>query len=174
MPKGVYDHKHIKPKTYPADMVGKVRDLYEAGKTQHEIAAELGTSQKVIWRLMKNHDITARIAAKRDQAGEHNHMWLGDEAKYQALHLRVEAARGKPQQCDRCGTNDPALRYEWANLTGDYADIDDYQRMCVSCHRRYDAQRRAATGELTSPVRRSRQMPEKKTINVLSLFSGIP
>jgi hypothetical protein len=81
-------------------------------------------------------------------------MWRGDAAKYQALHIRVEAARGKPQHCSECGATKPG-RYEWANLTGDYADVNDYARMCVSCHRRYDAARRAATGERTSPVRRS-------------------
>jgi hypothetical protein len=42
---------------------------------------------------------------------------------------------------------------EWANLTGNYADIDDYERMCVLCHRNFDAARRRATGRRTSPVR---------------------
>lgn len=155
MPKGVYDHKHLKPKLYPAEMVERVEGLYAAGMTQQEIASELSTSQKVIWRLMKNHDIAARVAAKRSQAGESNHMWRGDDAKYQALHLRVEAARGKPRECGRCGSNDLNARYERANLTGKYTDVDDYERMCVSCHRTYDAQRRAATGQRTCPVRRS-------------------
>lgn len=155
MPKGVYPHTHIKPKVYPPEMVAEVRKLYEAGHTQDEVAAKLGTSSKVIWRLMQNHGITARIAAKRNQAGDANHMWRGDEAKYQALHLRVETVRGKPERCERCGTTDPRKRYEWANLTGRYEDIADYERMCRICHCTYDAQRRAATGRRTSPVRRS-------------------
>jgi len=29
-------------------------------------------------------------------------------------------------------------RYQWASLTGDYADINDYKRMCQSCHAKYD------------------------------------
>ena len=36
--------------------------------------------------------------------------------------------------------------------TGDALD-DAYARMCVPCHRRYDAARRRLTGERTSPRR---------------------
>ena len=67
--------------------------------------------------------------------------WLakkkGDSAKYAALHLRVSVARGKPSLCMRCGTTE-AARFEWANLTGDYANVEDYVRLCGSCHRRMD------------------------------------
>ena len=34
--------------------------------------------------------------------------------------------------------DDPSCTYDWANLTGDYADVSDFARMCRSCHRRYD------------------------------------
>lgn len=68
-------------------------------------------------------------------------------------HVLTQVARGKPARCDRCGITS-AGRYEWANLTGKYTDIYDYQRMCVSCHRQYDAARRRATGMRTSPARR--------------------
>lgn len=155
MPSGVYPHTRLKPKVYPPAMVAEVERLYAEGSTQSEIACAFGTSQKVIWRLMNNHDIAARVAAKRNQVGASNLLWAGDKAGYQALHLRVQVARGKPASCTRCGKCDPKARYEWANLTGKYTDVNDYERMCISCHRRYDAARRAATGERTSPVRRS-------------------
>ena len=74
------------------------------------------------------------------------------EAGYQALHLRVESTRGKPKKCAFCQRT--SGRFEWANMTGDYADVWDYIRLCVSCHRAYDAGRRAELGgERTSPVR---------------------
>lgn len=156
MPKGVYERTHVvSQKVYPPDLVERVTALYTAGHTQDEVAAELGLTRKVIYRLMKNHGIQARVAAKRDQAGARNHMWRGDSANYQALHLRVEAARGKPDNCGRCGRTDSDTRYEWANLTGNYIDVEDYERMCVSCHRYFDADRRRATGQRTSPYRRS-------------------
>lgn len=153
MPKGVYPHTHIKKKVYPADFVARVQCLYEAGHTQSEIAAQCGVSQKVIYKLMCNHGIKTRVAAKRNQTGAANHMWRGDEAGYQALHLRVADRRGKPSLCDWCGQTEG--RFEWANLTGDYQDVADYDRLCVSCHRYYDADRRRATGMPTSLVRRS-------------------
>ena len=131
-----------KPKQYPSDQVGTVQALYVAGMTQAEIACHLGLTQKVIWNLMRRHGINARVAAKRDQAGQRNSSWRGSEASYTALHKRVEVARGRALQCDRCGTCDPHRTYEWANLTGAYDDVDDYQRMCRHCHRRYDKARR--------------------------------
>jgi hypothetical protein len=126
------------PKVYDAELVESVRARYGAGRTQAEIAVDLGLTQKVVWNLMRRHGIQARVAAKRDQRGAKNARWRGDDAGYQALHLRVEAARGKPQMCSRCGTTNPAKTYEWANLTGDYRDVNDYERMCRSCHKLYD------------------------------------
>ncbi len=48
-------------------------------------------------------------------------------------------------------TADP--RVEAVALTGDYANTADYARMCVPCHRKFDAARRRLTGERTSPRR---------------------
>lgn len=53
-----------KPKQYPQSMVQAVRTMYADNLTQHEIAAELGTTQKVIFNLMRRHGIEARVAAK--------------------------------------------------------------------------------------------------------------
>lgn len=150
MPKGVYDHKHIKPKVYPAEMVAAVRELYDGGMTIREVADALGSTQKVIYRLMTNHNIPRRTPAKRHQAGPANHMWRGADAGYQALHLRVAAERGKPSHCEWCGATKG--RFEWANLTGDYVDVLDYERLCASCHRFYDAARRRTTGRRTMPA----------------------
>jgi hypothetical protein len=63
---------------------------------------------------------------------------------YNTGHVRVTRLRGRPSRCEHCGTTDPSKRYEWANLTGNYADPRDYRRLCVPCHRRYDNARRAA------------------------------
>jgi hypothetical protein len=156
MPKGVYPHTHIKPKVYSAEMVERVWELYHGqGMSQVEVATELGVTLKVIYRLMVNHGIPRRPQIKRNQRGERNSSWKGAQAGYQALHLRVEAARSAPQVCVACGSANPERRYEWANLTGAYEKIADYIRLCVPCHRRFDAHRRAVTGERTSPDRRS-------------------
>ena len=54
---------------------------------------------------------------------------------------RCGISRVPQPQCERCGTTDPTKRYEWANLTGHYEDVADYERMCKSCHERYDRAR---------------------------------
>ena len=73
------------------------------------------------------------------------HIIKGDppvDPAYARQHNAVRKARGAPQECAHCGTTDPDKIYEWANLTGDYENVDDYERMCRSCHRAYDKGRR--------------------------------
>lgn len=71
------------------------------------------------------------------QKGELNHQWKGCSASYRALHYRVITHRGSPQLCEECGTQD-AARFDWANVSGDYHRIEDYVRLCRSCHCRRD------------------------------------
>lgn len=140
MPRGA------KPKVYPQAFVLRVKALYTAGKTQSEIAEIIGTTQKVIWNLMRRHNIKARVAAKRDQWGANNHMWKGDDASKYAFHRRLYTRHGKPEKCSVCGTTE-SDNYDYANLTGRYEDLDDYAPMCRSCHWKYDDKIRNITGE---------------------------
>jgi hypothetical protein len=87
---------------------------------------------------MKNHNIKPRVAAKRNQFGKNNSSWKGDNASYTGFHARVERTRGKPKKCEVCNIDDPNRTYDWANLTGNYPDINDYKRMCRQCHWVYD------------------------------------
>jgi hypothetical protein len=139
MPKGVYERRPRSPKTYPMEVVLRVANLYRNGMTQAEVARELGTTQKVVYRVMFNHGIARRRAAKRDQRGARNHAWKGDKAGYPAMHYRVYRERGRPFPCSVCGTMQ-ARAYDWANLTGNYADTSDYVPMCRSCHWKHDGQ----------------------------------
>lgn len=118
-------------------MVERVRAEYAAGHTQYEIADLLGTTQKTIWKIMTRNVIKVRGGGVRNQRGSANTSWKGDNATYAAFHLRVQTARGKPSKCEVCGTT-TAKRFEWANLTGKYEDVNDYKRMCCSCHHRHD------------------------------------
>ena len=111
---------------------------YTSGMTQTEIAAKYKTTQKVVWKAMKRFFIKARIAAKREQRGENNSSWKGNQASYQAFHLRMIAEFGQPKRCEQCGTTDKRKSYDWANLTGNYHDMADYRRMCRSCHSKMD------------------------------------
>lgn len=120
--------------------VGQVRSMYETGHTQAEIAVYMGTTQKVIWRFMRNNGIKARKAAKRDQRGEKNSSWKGEKALYGSYHQRVKSNRGRASDygCCVCGAKGQGRFFDWANLTGNYNDIMDYAPMCRPCHREYD------------------------------------
>jgi hypothetical protein len=137
---------------YPSEIIKLVQDLYTSGATVAEIRVVLGPGYKA-QTLVERYVPQRRKAAKRHQSGDANDYWKGDQAGYAGFHRRVEKARGKPKECRRCGERDPDARYDWANLTGHYEDVDDYERMCVSCHRRYDIARRAQTGDRTIPPR---------------------
>jgi len=126
-----------KPKAYDPELVSRVAALYAAGHTQSEIAELIGSTQKIVWNLMRRHGLKTRVPAKRNQRGSNNHMWKGDSAKYAALHLRVQSYRGAPSLCEHCGTTQ-SPRFEWASVSKRYEDIHDYVRLCASCHHVFD------------------------------------
>lgn len=112
--------------------------LYEGGATQSECAQNLKVSRKVVENAMKRLGIKPRKAAKRDQTGPKNHMWKGLDANLVCKHRRLYRAFGQPSKCDVCGTQENSKTYDWANLTGDYDNPQDFKRMCRSCHAKYD------------------------------------
>jgi hypothetical protein len=107
--------------------------------TVREVAARIGVSPKRIETAMKRFNIPRRKSTSRNQTGPANPRWKGVDASYAAKHMRVSKVRGRPLVCDVCGVEDPSLKYEWANLTGNYDDPSDYRRMCKSCHGKHDA-----------------------------------
>ena len=115
----------------------RAKNLYESGMTQREVADKLGITQKVIWMRFKEEGYKCRIAKKRNQFGKNNPNWKGNKADYKALHRRVEEIRGKPNKCEDCKTT-KAKRYEWANISGKFDDMDDYKRLCKKCHHKLD------------------------------------
>ncbi len=111
--------------------------MYRSGATQVEVAEHFGVTQKTIWGVFRRRGVKARRQVKRNQRGENNASWKGDAAGYQALHKRVQNLRGTPNKCELCGTT-TAKYFDWANLTKNYADPQDYKRMCRSCHLKHD------------------------------------
>ncbi len=74
--------------------------------------------------------------------GKDSPYWKGDNVAYITFHARVWKAKGKADFCEVCGLSDKRRRYNWANLTGKYNNINDYKKMCVPCHSVYDRKRR--------------------------------
>jgi len=75
--------------------------LYEKGHTQTEVAEILGTTQKVIYKRMKDIGYTARIAAKRNQTRDRNSYWRGGRVSDGKGYIYVKSP-GHPR-AKRCG-----------------------------------------------------------------------
>ena len=57
---------------------------------------------------------------------------------YAAIHKWIGRRLGKASKCEHCGI-EGKKKYEWSNKSGNYtADLNDWQQLCVSCHRKYD------------------------------------
>ena len=80
--------------------------------------------------------------------GENHWAWTGDDATYNAAHLRVRAKRGTPSayQCVDCGNHayhwsydrtDPAERISDAGSPYSL-DVNRYAPRCTSCHKKFD------------------------------------
>jgi hypothetical protein len=118
------------------------RDYVERNMTEAEIAASWGVTRKRVATAMRKYGIRHRKQVPRDQTGERHPHWKGKAIGYKGAHERVARVRGRPQRCEFCGTTDPGFRYDWANLTRQYHDPNDYIRLCRPCHGRFDAERR--------------------------------
>jgi hypothetical protein len=114
--------------------------LYADGHSTMAIATALGCSNRTVQVRLQAAGVPMRRRGWPIRQATDHPNWKGDDASYSALHKRVETLRGTPSLCAVCGTTQRRV-YHWANLTGHYADPQDYARMCVPCHRRYDAQR---------------------------------
>lgn len=120
----------------------ELEKLYHQGfKTQSGIAAIYNTTQRVVFRWFKDLGIQSRIAYKRNQRGENNASWKGNDATYAAYHYRVQSQRGRACKCEECGRSAAGIKYDWANMTGQYDDVNDYKELCRSCHFKKDGHR---------------------------------
>lgn len=126
----------------------EIKQMYDDGLTQREIADKIGTNQARVSKILRRNGVLTRKAvARKPFRGPAHPSWVGDQASYATLHNRVEAARGKPSCCDFCGKS--TGRFEWANASGRYEDVNDYFRLCKSCHEVFDRKRREVTGAPT-------------------------
>lgn len=86
-----------------------------------------------------------------NQSGGKSGTWKGDQVKYSALHEWVRKHFGTPAMCESCQTI-VAKKYEWSNKSGKYLrDRSDWQRLCTSCHRKYDRRKGGKTDEAHKP-----------------------
>jgi hypothetical protein len=61
--------------------------------------------------------------------------FTGTITEYKRYHMRVTRKRGKASKCmNGCISS----MYHWANISGKFEDINDYQEMCPKCHNKFD------------------------------------
>lgn len=85
-----------------------------------------------------------RKKESESKKGEKAYQWKGEDVGYYALHTWITKQLGKPHYCEYCGRTDlPHRSYHWANKSDQYKrDIEDWIRLCVSCHKKYDKEKR--------------------------------
>ena len=117
MPTGVY----IRTSRHRA-ILSKARTGKKASKETRE-------------KIRKNH--ARQWAGKRNEETAH---WKGDSVGYTGLHDWVRREKGSPMSCERCAkSGGNSHNYHWANISGKYLrDLDDFMRLCVSCHKLFD------------------------------------
>lgn len=66
--------------------------------------------------------------------------WKGNKVGYHGVHTWIKKWKGQPETCEGCGkTGLKGRQINWANKDHIYKRIlDDYIRLCIKCHRKYD------------------------------------
>ena len=127
---------------YPPDVVTEVCGLYLSGKTIAEIRPLFKGYR--VQTILERHLAERRPAIKREQRGQANTGWKGDDAGYQAMHLRL--GRAASHRCIDCGL--PAADWSYAHGCPDEIvqpgrppycpHPTHYEPRCRVCHKAYD------------------------------------
>lgn len=99
-------------------------------------------TRKKLSIAMRGHPVSPETRAKIGNANtfERHGNWKGDGVGYVSLHEWIRRVRGEPTTCEFCGkTGLRGRRIHWANKSRKYKrDINDWLRLCASCHWKYD------------------------------------
>jgi hypothetical protein len=113
-----------------------LNNLYYKNKmSQKDMAGFYGVSLRCIQYQLSKHNIKSKTKGRRNQRGLNHNLWRTNPS-YRTIHKRVELYRGKPNYCDECKTTDYNKKYDWANISGNYLNVDDFRRLCVKCHKK--------------------------------------
>ena len=89
---------------------------------------------------LKGIHLSPKTEFKKGRKDEKHPEWKGEDASYVAIHQWIVRWKGRPDMCEMCGKS--GLRgknIHWANIDHKYKRIlDDYIRLCASCHYQYD------------------------------------
>lgn len=175
MPRGVYLHqkksKETKAKMSKAHL-GKntwskgskrseeFKNKISEYQTIHDNSGRFKKGQKVSKETRKKMSLNRKGKKLSDyhvkriretiKKGYEAYKWKGDDVKYSGLHNWIRKKLGSPHYCEHCGNIELNYRqYHWANKGGKYKrKLDDWIRLCVSCHRKYDIKMKKLLGNI--------------------------
>ncbi len=94
------------------------------------------------WNKGKKTGLVPKTAFKKSDprlVNKNHHSWKGANVSYAGLHMWVKRWLGKPNHCERCGSKNPSIKYQWANKSHTYKrDLNDWIPLCRTCHMVYD------------------------------------
>jgi len=94
------------------------------------------------YQIKKGQRLSIKTEFKKGQTlNEENINWKGDDASYFAKHIWANNHFGKPRFCEHCKCSNRKM-YHWANISNKgYRDRNDWIRLCVPCHKKFDLNR---------------------------------
>lgn len=104
------------------------KELYLSGMSIRDIAKEKTVGRSIVRKSLAESGISVIQNRLKKSVG------------YGGGHQRVSRLRGKPRRCEHCLVTD-AKTYDWASISKNYADPNDYIRLCRSCHFKMDGVR---------------------------------
>ena len=115
----------------------KGNTFHHSEATKRKIAvSHIGVGKGI--PLAETHKRAIAEGMKGKHSNEENPAWKGEKVKYMGLHNWVRRHLGTPKKCMHCGTTEEKV-YHWANISKKYKrDLNDWVRLCVPCHRKFD------------------------------------
>jgi hypothetical protein len=117
-------------------MTGKKRKPHSEETKEKMRKATLGFKHSE--ETKKRLSIINKGRVNHSNRDENNYAWKGDKATYSSKHKWITRKLGSPKYCEICKRTDQK-KYEWANKDHEYSrKKEDYMRLCIPCHRKYD------------------------------------
>lgn len=120
--------KYTKHKDNPTSFK---RGLIPWNKGTEGVCKPNGTSFKKVEHKSIKTEFTSETTSNAN-----NNKWRGDDVGYYGLHQWIARRLGKANHCCFCD-GIKAKKYYWHNISLEYKrDIDDWQSICPSCHKK--------------------------------------
>jgi hypothetical protein len=118
------------------DEILQLESLILQYKTHLEIATLMNRTPGSV----KSKSFELGLKSKVNDPGINNIHFKDTLVGYTGLHEWVRKYKPVPQSCEKCGKSGTLL--EARNISGNYTrDLEDWEYLCVTCHRRIDGTR---------------------------------